>query len=79
VKDFQPYYVFNTRKMAYLRIGAAILKEAIDLETQKQECLQRSKEEQKAAAAAVTQNARFIGVSLEFDILNHDLRSSWRF
>jgi len=58
VKGFQPYYVFNTRKMAYLRIGAAILKEAIDLETQKQECLQRSKEEQKAAAAAVTQNVK---------------------
>ncbi|KAI6119315.1 hypothetical protein EDD16DRAFT_935552 [Pisolithus croceorrhizus] len=37
VKDFQPYYVFNPRHVADLRIGAAILAEAIDLEEKKQE------------------------------------------
>ncbi|KAF9221997.1 hypothetical protein BS17DRAFT_784256 [Gyrodon lividus] len=58
VKDFQPYYMFNTRKMEDLRMGATILKEAIDLENKKQECLQRNQEEQKAAAAAVAQNVK---------------------
>ncbi|KAI6164891.1 hypothetical protein EDD17DRAFT_1884828 [Pisolithus thermaeus] len=57
VKDFQPYYVFNPRHVADLRIGAAILAEAIDLEEKKQERLKRSRAEEKAAAAAAAQNA----------------------
>ncbi|KIJ70531.1 hypothetical protein HYDPIDRAFT_35903 [Hydnomerulius pinastri MD-312] len=58
VKDFQPLYVFNPRKMADLRIGAAILKEAIDLETEKQERSQRNMVDQKAVAAAAAQNVK---------------------
>lgn len=57
--DFQSYYVFNPSKIADLRIGAAMLREAIDRETQKEERSRRSREEQKAAAAAVAQNVRF--------------------
>ncbi|KAH7887711.1 hypothetical protein F5I97DRAFT_2057369 [Phlebopus sp. FC_14] len=60
VKDFQPYYVFDPRKMTDLRIGATILKEAIDLETQKQERSERSKIEAKAVAAAAAQNASIL-------------------
>ena len=56
---FQSYYVFNTNKMEDLRVGAAILKEALDRETEKEERAQRSKEEQKAVAAAAAQNVRF--------------------
>ncbi|KAI6105554.1 hypothetical protein F5141DRAFT_134531 [Pisolithus sp. B1] len=58
VKDFQPYYVFNPRHVADLRIGAAILAEAIDLEEKKQERLKRSRAEEKAAAAAAAQNVK---------------------
>jgi len=43
--------------MANLSIGAAILKEAIDLETEKQGRMQRNRAEEKAAAAAAAQNA----------------------
>ena len=56
---FQSYYVFNTNKMEDLRVGAAILKEALDRETEKEERAQRGKEEQKAVAAAAAQNVRF--------------------
>lgn len=57
--DFQSYYVFNPSKMVDLRIGAAMLREAMDRETQKEEQSQRNREEQKAAAATVAQNVRF--------------------
>jgi len=52
VKDFQPYYVFHRRHMDDLRIGAAILKEYIDVETSKQERAERSKQNEKAARDA---------------------------
>lgn len=58
VMAFQSYYVFNTSKMEDLRVGAAILKEALDRETEKEERAQRGKEEQKAVAAAAAQNVR---------------------
>jgi len=58
VQDFQPYYCFNARKIADLHIGAAILKEAIELDTQKQKRLERSRREEKAAAAAVANNVK---------------------
>ncbi|KAF9247075.1 hypothetical protein BU15DRAFT_84637 [Melanogaster broomeanus] len=54
VKDFQPYYMFNSRKMTDLRI-----------ENQKQDRQKRSKEEEKVAAAAVAHNACFF-VKLAF-------------
>jgi hypothetical protein len=56
--NFQPYYRFNSRKMVDLRIGAAILKEAVDLEAEKQERLNQSKREEKALAAAAANNVR---------------------
>lgn len=58
VKALQPYYVFNPRYMENLCIGAAILKEAIDLETEKQGRMQRNRAEEKAAAAAAAQNVK---------------------
>jgi len=58
VDNFQPYYRFNERKMTDLRIGAAILQEAVDLEVVKQERLERSKKEEKAVAAAVANNIK---------------------
>ena len=53
--------------MEDLRIGAAMLKETIDMETQKQGRMQRSKEEGKVAAAAVAQNVCSFRLSLEFN------------
>ncbi|KAH0840149.1 hypothetical protein J3R83DRAFT_1130 [Lanmaoa asiatica] len=58
VMGFQSYYVFNPRKMADLRIGAVILREAVDRETEKEERLQRNREEQEAAAAVIARNVK---------------------
>jgi len=58
VQNFQPLYVFNARKMSDLRIGAAILKETIDLEIEKQERAERSKKEEKSAAEAVVNKVK---------------------
>jgi len=58
VMAFQSNYVFNAGKMEDLRVGAAILKEAIDRETEREERAQRGKEEQKAVAAAAAQNVK---------------------
>ncbi|KII95164.1 hypothetical protein PLICRDRAFT_128697 [Plicaturopsis crispa FD-325 SS-3] len=58
VKDFQPYYVFNARKMEDLRIGSAMLEETLVTEREKEERQKRAKAEEKAAAAAVAQNVK---------------------
>jgi len=58
VKNFQPFYQFNSKKMTELRVGAAILKEAMELDSEKQERLDRAKREEKAAAAAVASNIK---------------------
>ncbi|KAL0949526.1 hypothetical protein HGRIS_009577 [Hohenbuehelia grisea] len=52
VKNFQPYYVFNPRRKDDLLIGAAILKDAIELETSKHDRAVKSKQEEKAAIEA---------------------------
>lgn len=44
--------------MADLRMGAAILKDAIDLDAEKQDRLDRGRREEKAAAAATATNVR---------------------
>jgi hypothetical protein len=49
--------------MADLRIGAGILKEAVELEVVKQERSERAKKEEKAVAAAAANN---VGLSLLF-------------
>lgn len=57
VENFQPYYVFNkTRHIADLRIGADILKEALEREETKEERTERMKKEEKAVAAAQVAN-----------------------
>ncbi|KAF7965210.1 hypothetical protein HWV62_45069 [Athelia sp. TMB] len=58
VENFQPFYRFNPKKMTELRIGAAILKEAIELDSEKQERMDRARREEKAAAAAVASNIK---------------------
>lgn len=52
VKNFQPYYVFNPRKLHDLQIGAAILKEALDRQSEKDERASRAKQEEKEATEA---------------------------
>ncbi|PFH52755.1 hypothetical protein AMATHDRAFT_73885 [Amanita thiersii Skay4041] len=51
VHDFRPYYVHNSRYISDLRIGTFILREFIELETEKSERAIRSKKEEKAVAA----------------------------
>ncbi|KAK0206595.1 hypothetical protein DFS33DRAFT_601464 [Desarmillaria ectypa] len=58
VKNFQPFYTFHPRHMDNLRIGSAILKEAFDLETEKQERAARAKKEEKAVAAAAANKVK---------------------
>jgi hypothetical protein len=49
--------------MNELRIGAAILKEAVDLDVVKQQRLEQAKKEEKAVAAAAASN---VGLSSLF-------------
>ncbi|KAG5651354.1 hypothetical protein H0H81_008971 [Sphagnurus paluster] len=58
VKNFQPYYTFNPRRMNDLRIGTAILKEFVDLENERAQRAERSKVDQKAVAAAVAKQVK---------------------
>jgi hypothetical protein len=55
VVDFQPYYSFNPRRMEDLRLGAAILQEALSREAEKDRRANVSKVSEKAVAEAVAQ------------------------
>ncbi|KAG6916286.1 hypothetical protein DXG01_007527 [Tephrocybe rancida] len=58
VKNFQPFYTFNPRRMDDLETGTAILKEFVDLENERADRAARSKVDQKAVAAAVAQQVK---------------------
>lgn len=58
VKNFQPFYTFNPRRVEDLRLGAAILKEFVDLENEKAERASRSKVDQKAVVEAITNQVK---------------------
>jgi len=58
VQNFQPYYIFNPRHMEDLRIGNSILKDYIDLETQKQERMAQAKKNEKASIKAATEKVK---------------------
>lgn len=49
MQNFQPYYVFNDRKTTELRIGAAVLREVIERDSEKEERIARSMEHEKSA------------------------------
>lgn len=60
VENFQPFYIFNKRYATDLRIGAAIIREALERETTKEEVVARKRAEEKAAhEAAVAKVRRF--------------------
>jgi hypothetical protein len=50
VQNFQPYYVFNDRKTAELRIGASVLREALDRQAEKEERTVRAKQSEQGSA-----------------------------
>ncbi|KAF9453065.1 hypothetical protein P691DRAFT_802444 [Macrolepiota fuliginosa MF-IS2] len=58
VKDFQPYYVFHPRYMEDLSLGAAILREHINIETEKAERAALAKANEKANAAAAAERVK---------------------
>ncbi|EKM80075.1 hypothetical protein AGABI1DRAFT_113299 [Agaricus bisporus var. burnettii JB137-S8] len=58
VKDFQPYYTFYPRHMDDLRLGAIILREHVNLETEKAERAARAKANEKANAAAAAEKVK---------------------
>ncbi|KAI0832429.1 hypothetical protein BC628DRAFT_1346598 [Trametes gibbosa] len=49
VENFQPYYIFNKRYFEDLKIGAAMIKEALERELVKEERDQRRRADEKAA------------------------------
>jgi hypothetical protein len=56
VKDLQPYYVFNPRYLTDAQIGHEMLKEAFDLETEKQNRADQAKREAEAARVTAARN-----------------------
>ncbi|TBU49543.1 hypothetical protein BD309DRAFT_947092 [Dichomitus squalens] len=52
VENFQPFYIWNKRRMNDLKIGAAMIKEALDRELPKEERAARRRAEEKAAEEA---------------------------
>jgi len=58
VKNFQPFYTFNQRHMEDLRMGSSILKDYIELETEKQERAARSKKNEKASIEAAAEKVK---------------------
>ncbi|KAK2466238.1 hypothetical protein APHAL10511_001880 [Amanita phalloides] len=71
VKDFEPYYVHNSRYMDDLEIGRIILREFLDKENEKEEYAARSKKDEKLVAEAVK-----LKVKMEFmeDRMNKAMR-----
>ncbi|KAJ7179107.1 hypothetical protein C8R46DRAFT_1072462 [Mycena filopes] len=57
VKDFQPYYTFHPtpKRMHALEIGAAMLREAVELESEKEVRMVTAKKEEKALADAAAE------------------------
>jgi hypothetical protein len=49
------YYIFNPRRMNNLRIGADMLREAIDLESEKQARAVQAKMDEKVVAEAAAE------------------------
>ncbi|KZV75162.1 hypothetical protein PENSPDRAFT_624931 [Peniophora sp. CONT] len=58
VEDFQPYYKFNRKHMKDLRVGAAVLLEALDVQMTKEEKLAASLKSKKGEEAARVAQAK---------------------
>ncbi|KAH9943431.1 uncharacterized protein BXZ73DRAFT_97473 [Epithele typhae] len=58
VEKFQPFYVWNKRHAEDLEIGAAIIKEALERETVKEEQTLRRRVEEKAAHEAAVEQVK---------------------
>ncbi|PPQ98568.1 hypothetical protein CVT24_004059 [Panaeolus cyanescens] len=58
VENFQPFYVFNPRRIEDIKIGAAMLKEYVDLETEKEERRALAKKNEKAAKEAAAERVK---------------------
>jgi len=52
IENFQPFYVWHTKYLNDLKIGVAVLKEAMERENEKEERLERARLEEKAVADA---------------------------
>ncbi|KIJ56665.1 hypothetical protein M422DRAFT_22814 [Sphaerobolus stellatus SS14] len=48
VKDLQPFYLWNSHRAAELRVGASVLREALERESEKEQRSTRAKQDQKA-------------------------------
>lgn len=66
VQNFQPFYVWNPRKLVDLQIGNAILNEYLELETEKQERAARSKAEEKQVREAAALKVHMVIKSLPY-------------
>lgn len=52
VENFQPYYVFNKKKLSELQIGHVVLKEMLEQEQAKEDAAAIAKQRDKAVADA---------------------------
>lgn len=60
VENFQPLYIFNQSHHKELRIGAAVLQEALVHEAEKEERVQRLQKEEKGIKQLQAQQACFV-------------------
>jgi len=58
VNNFQPYYTFNRKHIQDLQMGAALLKEYITLETEKEGRAAKAKKNEKAAHEAAAERVK---------------------
>ena len=59
VENFQPYYVFNKRKLTELQIGHTVLKEMLEQEQAKEDAAALAKQREKAVADAAVAKVLF--------------------
>ncbi|OSX60225.1 hypothetical protein POSPLADRAFT_1066610 [Postia placenta MAD-698-R-SB12] len=58
VENFQPFYIFDTRRTTDLNIGLAMINETLDRETSKKEREERAKREAKEAELAAKEKLK---------------------
>lgn len=64
VINFQPFYTFNPRYMSDLRVGAAIIRDIVDLENEKTKRATDAKKNEKAVKEAAAKKVSNISHSV---------------
>ncbi|TFK75875.1 hypothetical protein BDN72DRAFT_831312 [Pluteus cervinus] len=79
VDNFQPYYAWHPRHLEVLKIGATILKDYIDLETEKETRTTLAKKAEKAVAEAAAEKVKLAFMDDRKSKMQNDEREKiWR-